>query len=165
MRRSSTGCAAVVLAAALFACKPVDAREATDAGYAALGRSDFSESAEHFERALGAMEPDDGQFVRAQRGMIEALAHALPDRAVVQMEVLAEARPDDVSPAVYLEVVGQLLVAKHGAQAVRVLHRGLERFPGAERLTAKLAEVTAEAERTGDDALLEVLGGLGYLGD
>lgn len=159
----------------LFACDSAAGSERdpvalTDAGYAALGESDWEGAREHFARALPLLEPGGTGFLRTALGEVEALIQLDAEQAKTRFLTLASDHPDIVGPREYTTISGKLISEQQYTQAIAVLGAGLEAHPGDPRLVAVLERIpeqdpdcdTPEAEAA--RAAMEKLASMGYMG-
>ena len=159
----------------LFACGSAAGNEhnptaLTDAGYAALGTSDWVGAGEQFERALALLEPGGAGFLRAALGEVEALVHMDPDLAEQRFLTLATSHPESVGPREFTTIGGLLAYEQQYTQAIAVVAAGLETRPGQARLTGVLDRIHEQltsaqaAEDGGATEALDALSSMGYLG-
>lgn len=133
-----------------------DPKAQVDAGYAALGSGSYSQAAGEFESALLGLEEGSAQWERAKRGQLQALAHADPGRAAVDLLAFAETR--DLKLDVYHGVTKALIDGKHVEEAQTVLKAAWAEFPDSKPLKRLVLDALVARASTGGESGLEDLG-------
>jgi tetratricopeptide (TPR) repeat protein len=151
------------LTLALAACGgSIDPAQATDDGYAALGRGDAAVALDHFAQALSVMDSAEPGYARARMGEVEAKALLTPKASAGSFLDWAASSPGQVAAADHHKV--GLLLARVGDidSAIDVLSKGRERFPDDAKIDAALRSMESAAAERGDERVLARLAGLGY---
>ena len=167
MKIRLTACFAPVLALclSLSACSGVasDPAKTTDAGYQALGKSDWKTAQAEFDTALAALATTDAGFKRAKMGQIEALIHTDPARAKDEFLGMAAGMSSQVSEKDYIAVASKLTSESKFMEAIAILEAGLKAQPESPKIKQVGDAIKAAAEKAGDADALGALKGLGYL--
>ena len=164
--RIPTLCLALTLA--LTACGgAADPASLNDAGAKALNSGDYTEAATQFDAALTALGADtsSAQFQRATWGMIQAAAHADPDRAESDFLEFAKSNSATTNENDYTKVINWLTEAKAFKQAASVGAVGLGLYSESPALDAALKNVAKKSLEAGDTSGSDAMSSLGYMGD
>jgi hypothetical protein len=152
---------ALAAALVLGACGGETARDALEASRQALADARYADAIASADAGL-SRSPDERTGWGLELVKLEALARdGRGDATLAQLEKLAAARPESVSPDQYTATADQLRAAGRGADAIRVLDQGLRRFPGNPTLTDLIEAAKAGPEPGSDE--LEMLRSLGYV--
>ena len=149
----------LLMSLAFLACSE-SARDSLDTGRAALAEARYADAIEAAEAGVAA-----GADERTAWGLellkLEALARdGRGEDTFNQLDLLAQERPDQVTPSQYFTTADQLRAAEQGAAAMLVLDSGLQRFPEDETLNALLEDAKSAAPGSKE---VEMLKKLGYL--
>ena len=148
----------IVLAVA--ACGAESARDSLSSAQQALAASRYADALAGAEAGLGRS-PDDVTAWNLELVKLEALARdGRGDATVAQLEALAAAKPERMPATQYAATADQLRSAGQGADAIRALDLGLQRFPDDAALLGQIE--AAKAAPAGSEEL-ERLRSLGYV--
>lgn len=141
-----------------------DPTESTNAGYAALGRSDWTAAQAEFEKALAHLKPTDAGYVRAKMGQVEALIYSDAGKARDEFLGLAKALPTSIGAKDYKVVGSKLTSERKYVIAIDVVDVGRKACPDDQSLKQVMDKIIEESKKTNDPEALEKLKGLGYIG-
>lgn len=147
----------------LAGCGSESAKDLSDAGYQALGRSDYQAALTQFQEALKLTDPASAEYVALKFAEIEAWAGIDGERAKTEFLGLAAKQGDKVTPKDYVTIANRLTGAKAFDSAIALLADGLKRYPQDEGVKKLGDRIKIEAEKAGDKNALSSLAGLGYL--
>ncbi len=156
------------LALTLASCGgAADPKSHNEEGYQALNSGKHAEAADHFEAALAALGSDtqSDQYLRAALGLVEANVHVDAEKAKDDFLALARANSSTMGPEDYGRIGGLLATAKKPLLAVVVVDAGIKAFSETPQLEKIMEKIRSDAEKSGDDATLNAMSSLGYLGD
>jgi hypothetical protein len=151
--------------ALLSACGGKDPKALTEAGYDALGASDYGSAAAAFEGALGEIGSDTANphFLRAKLGLIEARIRI--DAAAAKREFLdlAASMPSRITDKDFSYFGQKFATASEYMAAVEVLDAGMKVHAESPALQQLVDLIKTSAEKAGDTDALASLAGLGYI--
>lgn len=155
----------LLLGGALVACGgSVDAAELTERGLRELNTGDAGAAANHLDRALETLSPDDPDHVRAQAGLALALASIDPEEGHRRFLAFAAAHPDRVDPELYRTVGEGMFRAGARPEGVDVVGQGVARHPEDTALAQIFEQLKQRASKEATPDELAHLRSLGYVG-
>ena len=144
-----------------------DPAELTRSGHKALGTQDFAGAHESFEAALSAMGEDTSNplYLEAKLGSIEARATTYAEQAKDELIALSAALPGQVTDKDFNRIANRMGDAGKYAEAIALLDVADDAYPDSEHLKKLGARLAEDASKGGDSDALEMLKGMGYVGE
>lgn len=151
---------ALILALSLAAC---DSGNPKEAAFEALNSGDYAGAVARFDRAMEGAEAGSSEHVELAIGRCEALAHTDGAAARDAMIALAGAHAGKVTARDYGLVASRMVDAGNFDPAIDLVDDGIQkRFQGDPKLVELMDGIVKKATRSGDDAAMDKLEGLGY---
>ncbi len=151
-----------LLAFTLFACGSPEPKALVKDGYAALGAGDSVKALANFNAALADLKPENGLYLDAKMGVVEALMPNSPKEAVAEFLVLAKAFPAKIGEKQFINTSGKMVSAGQFSDAVDLVHQGIQ-MAGGESPTLMAMIERIKKEGASDKGAIDKLQGLGYM--
>lgn len=144
-----------------------DPAELTRSGHRALGTQDFAGALENFDSALGALGEDKSNplYLEAMLGSIEARSSVDAVQAKDDLVALSKEFPGEVTDKDFNRIANRMGDAGKYAEAIALLDVADDAYPDSEHLKKLGARLAEDAAKGGDSDALDMLKGMGYVGE
>ncbi len=134
--------------------------------FALIQNQDYAGAIAAIEPMLETVEQGSDQHKELLLGYTEALCVESPGKArdTFIAAIDSDSGKDFLQPNDVTYVVNRMAKENHLLEAIDVMNKGNETWPKNDKIETVLAELIAASQSSGDDAALEKLKSMGYLG-